>query len=593
VPPACRRGRRGCRRTHSRCRRRRFRAAESRSSLATFTFTSSDGIGATFDLICLSQAQATIGFPQLEIVDGGSGYEFGDILDVPGGTLAAHGQSVQVLVQEIDGGIPGGPGALTGARIRGQGGQYLTPPSSPSSMTGGHGAGATVNLVIGSFPVSNPGNWGIDPIDGTKNPPAVIGAVAVAGRSYADTNAIQITMDKPLLGPNPQFLIACRREAGGGGATGARSNIAGAPYSDAQGYWGQFSQPWAARQAVDAPYPYAQAPADPILINGDFSVWPLGDSVALPINGYACGAWQVFRGNGVPDATAIKIASDGESFGMKVARTPGQTYDATSYSVVQTIDPSEIDRLIGQLCTVSLDLRAGADFSDPSGTILVSIYVSALALPLQNNGLPSGASGLGTRAFPISTVRSADFVSIPLVVPIGTQMIILRAQWAPSGTAGADDSVTFSRARIDLGPVPRSFQSQSVPATNLRLGGQGAISFALSGMTGAQFLGHLQANPFAIGYIDAPLEYPMAAGANQYQAIMPIVQRCEIGVGQYIRLRHPDNFTTPNTESLPIDYLMPRAVRFEGPAELPVHLHRRERDRRRNHGRHRRRPVRL
>ncbi len=78
------------------------------------------------------------------IGSGGSGYQVGDVLTVVGGTGTV---AAQITLPNSD--YIGGGGAAQWGIVT-LGGTYTSLPSNPVSVTGGHGSGATFNLVDGS-----------------------------------------------------------------------------------------------------------------------------------------------------------------------------------------------------------------------------------------------------------------------------------------------------------------------------------------------------------------------------------------------------------------------------------------------------------
>jgi len=69
------------------------------------------------------------------VVDGGTGYEVNDLLDVVGGVLSGDGSGIAATftVGEVDNGVAGGPGAVTFAfhGVQGNPGNYAAPPGEP------------------------------------------------------------------------------------------------------------------------------------------------------------------------------------------------------------------------------------------------------------------------------------------------------------------------------------------------------------------------------------------------------------------------------------------------------------------------------
>jgi hypothetical protein len=98
--------------------------------------TGGHGTGATFNLTFVNTTIARI---IQAIAGGGSGYMVNDVLTVTGGTFTT---AATLTVTGVS-----GTGVVTGVSVA-QGGSYSIPPSGPVSVSGGHGSGASFNLVF-------------------------------------------------------------------------------------------------------------------------------------------------------------------------------------------------------------------------------------------------------------------------------------------------------------------------------------------------------------------------------------------------------------------------------------------------------------
>ncbi|TXH03800.1 MAG: hypothetical protein E6R07_10335 [Nevskiaceae bacterium] len=94
--------------------------------------TGGSGSGATVNFT------STIKVSQASISAAGTGYAVNDVLTVVGGTSTS---AAQISVNAVS-----GTGAITSASVL-NGGSYSVPPTSPVSVTGGAGSGATFNLT--------------------------------------------------------------------------------------------------------------------------------------------------------------------------------------------------------------------------------------------------------------------------------------------------------------------------------------------------------------------------------------------------------------------------------------------------------------
>jgi hypothetical protein len=114
-------------------------------SLVISAPTTAGGVQAVASVIMAIQVGS------VTIVSGGTGYTAGDVLTVVGGT----GSAGQIIVGTVSSGV------ITAAtRSNSLFGQYTVLPTSPVSVTGGTGSGATFNLLYEYFPstITNAGS---------------------------------------------------------------------------------------------------------------------------------------------------------------------------------------------------------------------------------------------------------------------------------------------------------------------------------------------------------------------------------------------------------------------------------------------------
>jgi hypothetical protein len=112
-------------------------------SLAISAPTTAGGVQAT--------AAANLGATAVAIAGGGTGYTVGDTLTIVGGT----GTAAQLTVGTVSSGV------ITAVSIAVQNGVYSVFPTSPVSVTGGTGSGATFNIsggILSTFTITNAGS---------------------------------------------------------------------------------------------------------------------------------------------------------------------------------------------------------------------------------------------------------------------------------------------------------------------------------------------------------------------------------------------------------------------------------------------------
>lgn len=198
----------------------------------------------------------------------------------------------------------------------------------------------------------------------------------------------------------------------------------------------------------------AASPAN-LLQNSDFTSWSSGTTFSLT-GGVPCAVaddWVACRpahGEMTVDQSA---AIGGGVYSLAQQRMSGTTH--TNYtSLFQRFQDADVPALAGCPITVSFWAEPGADFSGTNSRVNVVLYTAALGtfdyltFLFQTTTTASGALS--------STIVNAParyFVTYWL--PATAAVAELRLYWTPSGTAGADDSVTLSMVEACVGVVPR------------------------------------------------------------------------------------------------------------------------------------------
>jgi hypothetical protein len=99
------------------------------------------------------RSATTFSLEAVVISAGGSAYVAGNTLTLAGGTFTA---AAQLLVTGVS-----STGAITAAQVSVPG-TYTVPPSSPASVTGGAGSGATFAINAATFPGKTQADWAAD-----------------------------------------------------------------------------------------------------------------------------------------------------------------------------------------------------------------------------------------------------------------------------------------------------------------------------------------------------------------------------------------------------------------------------------------------
>jgi hypothetical protein len=224
---------------------------------------------------------------------------------------------------------------------------------------------------------------------------------------------------------------------------------------------------------------------------------------------YSLDRWYSYLGASGTGITATRIASFLQrQFAMRVQRANGSSTTSV-VNIAQVLESSQCIFLRGLKATLSIELRAGPDFSGSGGVVNYSIS--------QGEGTDQSAAafagGTWTSQSVISSATLAvtettQRVALTVTVPTTASQLAVRIWWTPSGTAGAGDYVDIAHVQLEPGEVaasevsfehrPISFElaacqryfcksySQSVKPGAVRTAGVGGITAgSLSGYTNA------------------------------------------------------------------------------------------------------------
>lgn len=199
-------------------------------------------------------------------------------------------------------------------------------------------------------------------------------------------------------------------------------------------------------------------------INGSLEIWQRGTSFT-PGPGavtYTADRWHVFRaGASAYTVTRVTGLTNDAQYAIKVQRTPGDTGVATII-FGQLLEVFDAVDCAGKTVTISVDVKCGANFS----AALSKMDWACQTGTVPDEGSVAMVSGFTGNAFQFGTspvlTTGVQRLSFQAAIPAGTKELATRFTWLPSGTAGADDSITFGNIdmRIDGGithevrPIP-------------------------------------------------------------------------------------------------------------------------------------------
>jgi hypothetical protein len=207
-----------------------------------------------------------------------------------------------------------------------------------------------------------------------------------------------------------------------------------------------------------------------LIDGGDFSINPFqrnipglasGGVIASPIAAnptyfadrfFACGA----ASSAILAAASPDVSVEGFNQSLKVSRQAGNASTA-AINFGQVIETFDSLRCQGQTVTLSFWARAGATYSGGALTaqVVAGGGVNQSAASLVAGTWTSPASVIGaTQALTSSMTRYA-FTG---VVPAAATQLGVLLSFTPSGTAGADDSISINGVQLEIGPSASPFE---------------------------------------------------------------------------------------------------------------------------------------
>jgi hypothetical protein len=190
------------------------------------------------------------------------------------------------------------------------------------------------------------------------------------------------------------------------------------------------------------------------VINGAFDIWQRGTSFAsATLNGYCADRWKYVRASNAAGITISQVTSPqtGFQYGIKQQRTASNTSTDATY-LAYGIETKDFLRFAGQTVTLSFYGVKGANFSG-----VLSLYF-AVGTGTDENPLAAltGESILYNSSVSLTTTVAR--YSVTFAVPSNATDDRFYFSWAPTGTAGADDSFTITGVQLELGSVATTFK---------------------------------------------------------------------------------------------------------------------------------------
>ena len=207
-----------------------------------------------------------------------------------------------------------------------------------------------------------------------------------------------------------------------------------------------------------------------LIDGGDFSINPFqrnipglatGGVISTPIGATPVYfADRFFAAGAASSAILMAAAADasvpGFNRSLRVSRQPGNASAAT-VNFGQVIETFDSLRCQGQTVTLSFWAKAGASYSGGALT------AQAIAGSGVNQSATSLIAGTWTNAAPVVSAAQALTPTMTRyqftgVAPAATTQLAALFSFTPSGTAGADDSISINGVQLEIGPGASPFE---------------------------------------------------------------------------------------------------------------------------------------
>lgn len=203
--------------------------------------------------------------------------------------------------------------------------------------------------------------------------------------------------------------------------------------------------------------------------NGGLEVWQVGTSIAVAASttAYTADRWALKTGaNQASVVDQVAGIATGSRWAARIRRNSGQTGTGTM-SFEYALDTDEVARLQGQVVTLSMTLKAGANWSPASGNLTVELRTGTGSAALRASGAYTGdAAPISTAQAITTTATRYAFTSSALGASITQASIYLT--WTPAGTAGAADDFTIDDVQLEVASAATAFDRQDFDVELLR-----------------------------------------------------------------------------------------------------------------------------
>lgn len=200
--------------------------------------------------------------------------------------------------------------------------------------------------------------------------------------------------------------------------------------------------------------------ADNKIINGSFETWQRGTSFALGtvVATFQADRWQTDSAAAVT-GTITRQGSTG-AYRQRVQRTSGQTA-VPLIGTGTVLETANVKHLAGKPVTISVLLKAGANFSPASSQVqlrLIQGQGENESCDARGNFTTSSSATVSNQN--ITTTETRYFFTV--VLGSATTQLALQLHITPVGTAGADDWYEMGEVQIEEGNIVTPFGYKSL-----------------------------------------------------------------------------------------------------------------------------------
>jgi hypothetical protein len=190
--------------------------------------------------------------------------------------------------------------------------------------------------------------------------------------------------------------------------------------------------------------------------NSSLNIWQRGTSFSVPASTtqYTADRWYITTGANqactVAGATDLVTGSTA-NHAAKITRNSGQT-GVTPITFGYPLDSDEVYRLRGSVMSFSALVKTGANWSPATGTLSVIFAVGTGSPAKRGAGFTTETVVFSSNAsFAVSSATIRISGTSTVTVPTTATQGEIQFVWTPTGTAGADDSITFDDVFLNEG----------------------------------------------------------------------------------------------------------------------------------------------